>query len=64
MVSMNDSRRNFLKIGSLLLVGVVLTPVMAVTPKNDVKQISKLSNRSDVRSLDFDSHNFLLNFRD
>ncbi|WP_077925559.1 hypothetical protein [Wohlfahrtiimonas larvae] len=61
---MNDSRRNFLKIGSLLLVGVVLTPVMAVTPKNDVKQISKLSNRSDVRSLDFDSHNFLLNFRD
>ncbi len=67
----DKSRRSFLKIGSLLTVGIVLTPAMAIFSNHEVSQnhsdVSTEHNilpiRSDVRSLDFDSHNFLLNFR-
>lgn len=71
MKTVNDSRRSFLKIGSLLTIGVALTPVMAIFANHEVSQSHSdialkqdvLPIRSDVRSLDFDSHNFLLNFR-
>lgn len=67
----NKSRRSFLKMGSLLTIGIVLTPAMAVFSNREVNQNHSdialkqdvLPMRSDVRSLDFDSHNFLLNFR-
>ena len=68
----NKSRRSFLKMGSLLTISVALTPAMAVFSNHEVNQSHSdislkqdvLPMRSDVRSLDFDSHNFLLNFRD
>jgi len=71
MKTVNDSRRSFLKIGSLLTIGIALTPVMAVFPNHEVSlshsdialKQDVLPIRSDIRSLDFDSHNFLLNFR-
>ena len=67
----DQSRRSFLKVSSLLTIGVALTPVMAVFPNHEVSQSHSdisfkqdvLPIRSDIRSLDFDSHNFLLNFR-
>ncbi len=72
MKTMNNSRRSFLKISSLLTIGVALTPVTALFSNqyssqnhSDVSlQRNELSARSDIRSLDFDSHNFLFNFRD
>lgn len=68
----NKSRRSFLKMGSLLTIGVALTPAMAVFSNHEVNQSHSdisltqdvLPMRSDVRSLDFDSHSFRLNFRD
>lgn len=71
MKIVDKSRRSFLKMGSLLTIGVVLTPAMAIFANHEaspsysdtsLKQ-DVLPTRSDVRSLDFDSHNFLLNFR-
>ena len=71
MKTVNDSRRSFLKMGSLLTIGVALTPAMAIFANHEVSQSHSdisfkqdvLPIRSDIRSLDFDSHNFLLNFR-
>ncbi|MGL4673788.1 MAG: twin-arginine translocation signal domain-containing protein [Wohlfahrtiimonas sp.] len=67
----DKSRRSFLKMGSLLTIGVALTPAMAIFSSHKTNQNHSdtslkqdvLPIRSDVRSLDFDSHNFLLNFR-
>ena len=71
MKTVNDSRRSFLKMGSLLTIGVALTPAMAIFANHEVSQSHSdisfkqdvLPIRSDIRSLDFDSHDFLLNFR-
>lgn len=65
MNTMNQSRRSFLKVGSLLTIGVILTPAMSVfsNHSDNTGQQKVWPIRSDVRSLDFDSHNFLLNFR-
>ena len=67
----DQSRRSFLKIGSLLTVGIALTPAMAlflshgnIPSLSDVStEHNTLPTRSDIRSVDFDSHNFLLNFK-
>lgn len=70
-MSLALSRRDVLKMGSLLTIGGILAPAMAIFPDvqsqpNDFDGL--LSNhqslgRSDIRSLDFESHNFLLNFQ-
>lgn len=61
------SRRSFLKMSSLLVAGIALTPAMALVPNLDsvhsLKNNKASFNRSDIRSLDFDSHEFLLNFK-
>lgn len=72
MKVLNASRRSFLKMGSLLTVGIALTPTMAIFSNHEshidhsdvTMRHNILPTRSDIRSLDFDSHNFLLNFRD
>lgn len=72
MKTVDQSRRSFLKIGSLLTVGIVLTtPAMALFSTHEnipsfsdaSTEHNTLPTRSDIRSLDFDSHNFLLNFK-
>ena len=71
MKIVDQSRRSFLKISSLLTVGIALTPAMALfSGHENIPSLSDVSTehnalpaRSDIRSLDFDSHNFLLNFK-
>lgn len=68
---MNQSRRSFLKMSSLLTVGIALTPAMAMFSNHETNldhsdcslAHNSLPTRADVRSLDFDSHNFIVNFR-
>ena len=71
MKIVDQSRRSFLKISSLLTVGIALTPAMVLFSSHENIQShsdastehNALPVRSDIRSLDFDSHNFLLNFK-
>lgn len=66
-----SSRRRFLKMSALLPVSaILLSPAIAqfkeITPesimhKPDAVQPQHL--RADIRSLDFDSHNFMWNFK-
>lgn len=60
-----SSRRQFLKASSLLAVGALLTPAMASlfsdsAHSTDFIKPMDVKNRSDVRSLDFDSHNIVV----
>lgn len=64
------SRRHFLKISALLPIsGLLLSPAIASiridpsVPAKDLTQSSPLSARADIRNVDFDSHNFMWNFR-
>lgn len=63
-----SSRRQFLKTSSLLVMGALLTPAIAVLPvelessaQDHIQSQNNLNGRSDIRSVDFDSHNILLN---
>lgn len=57
------SRRHFLRISSLLAIGVFLVPSWSSEHKynkNEIKARDTLNGRSDIRSLDFTSHDFSL----
>ncbi len=62
-----SSRRQFLKASSLLAIATLLAPAMAVLPVKSVSNAqdnlqpqNHLNGRSDIRSVDFDSHNVVL----
>lgn len=64
------SRRNFLTTGGLLLSSAFLSPVLAITPhQRDIKKEdsdatqSPLKLRSDIRSLNFDSYEFMFHHK-
>lgn len=63
-----SSRRQFLKTSSLLALGAFLAPAFASLPdkiapniQNDLENNKIPNARADIRSLDFESHNILLN---
>ena len=79
MQNFKYSRRAFLSASALLTIsGIITLPAVSIAQLmkeealpstdqkqhyNDVNPTSDLYHRSDIRSLDFDSHHFLLNFR-
>lgn len=69
MTQHQSSRRRFLKISALLpMSALLLSPAIAQLKEYSPKPMTNHSNtqsqlRADVRSLDFDSHDFMWNFR-
>ena len=67
MKPQQNSRRRFLQISLLLPASLLLSPAMAILPiEQDAitpEIASSPSIRADIRNLDFDSHNFMWNFK-
>lgn len=67
MKPQQNSRRRFLQISALLPASLLLSPAMALLPIEQTAITPEIASapsiRADIRNLDFDSHNFMWNFK-